>query len=66
MNSQRAPLLTVREVAELLGCIPETVRVMARRGEIPSKKLGTKANSRYRFDPEAIREYVALLPNGGK
>jgi len=34
------PLWTVRDVANYLSLTPETVRAMARRGELPALKIG--------------------------
>ena len=44
---------TVREVAELTGVHPETVRRLARAGWLPG---GYKFGSRWRFAREAIQE----------
>ncbi len=35
-----ATTLTVKEAAEILSCVPETVRRMCRRGELKFIKLG--------------------------
>ena len=48
-------LWTVEEVAEYLRLQPETVRVKARKGEIPAIKVGKRI---WRFD---IKEIVACL-----
>ena len=45
------PLWTVEEVAEYLRLEPNTVRAMARRGELPAIKLGR----RWRFHNSAIK-----------
>ena len=53
-NPARYPeeLWTVKEVAYYLRLKPETVRALARRGELPAVKIG-KA---WRFDRSAIYE----------
>ncbi len=56
----RPRLLTVHEVADQLGYHPETVREMARRGEIPALKLGGRT-SPYRFRQSQIDAHLALL-----
>ena len=48
-------LWTVDDVAAYLQLKPETVRVMARNGEIPSMKLGKRL---WRFDPERIEAWL--------
>ena len=48
-------LWTAEEVAEYLRLEPETVRVKARKGEIPAIKVGKRI---WRFD---IKEMVACL-----
>lgn len=51
--------LNVREVAETLGIAPETVRTMARRGEIPAFKMGSSSTSPYRFDAKDVELTIA-------
>jgi excisionase family DNA binding protein len=64
--SPRAPhpagprLLNVAQVAELLGLHPETIRHMARRGQLPALKLGGRT-SPYRFRESAIDAHLAAL-----
>jgi excisionase family DNA binding protein len=53
-----SPLWTVEEVALYLKLQPETVRSMARRGELPAIKLGKV----WRFRKNAIHE---MLKNMG-
>jgi excisionase family DNA binding protein len=53
-----SPLWTVEEVAEYLKLQPETIRSMARRGELPAIKLGKV----WRFRQTAIH---AMLVNMG-
>ena len=53
------PLLNVRDVAEMLGIHPETVREMARRKQIRAIKFGGRT-SPYRFRPAAVDEFIAM------
>ncbi len=52
-----SPLWTVEEVAGDLKLQPETVRSMARRGELPAIKLGKV----WRFQKTAIHEMLANM-----
>jgi len=52
-------LLRVNDVAEQLGIHPDTVREMARRGEIPAMKLGSGKTSPYRFRQSSIDAFLA-------
>lgn len=47
------PLLTPKEVAEFLRVSPATVRDLAKRGEIPSVRLGAL----FRFSRPALMRY---------
>ena len=49
------PLWTVEEVANYLRLTSETVRVMARRGELPSIKVGKRV---WRFKISEIKKWV--------
>ncbi len=49
------PLWTVEEVADYLKLQPETIRSMARRGELPALKIGKV----WRFQRQAINEMLA-------
>lgn len=51
------PLWTVIEVANYLRLGPETVRVMARRGELPSMKVGRRV---WRFKPSDVKNWLNL------
>lgn len=53
-------LLNVAQVAEMLQLHPETVRAMARRGDIPAIKLGGRT-SPYRFREAAIEAHLERL-----
>jgi excisionase family DNA binding protein len=50
-----APLWTVEDVAAYLQLQPETIRSMARRGELPGLKIGKV----WRFENSAIHEMLA-------
>lgn len=52
-----SPLWTVEEVAGYLKLQPETIRSMARRGELPAIKLGKV----WRFKQTAIHEMLANM-----
>jgi excisionase family DNA binding protein len=51
------PLWTVEDVARYLQLQPETIRSMARRGELPGLKIGKV----WRFQKYAIREMLINL-----
>ncbi len=51
------PLWTVDDVAGYLRLNPETIRVMARRGELPSIKVGKRV---WRFKVSEIRDWLGL------
>lgn len=59
-DSPSSRLLTVDQVAEMLGLHPETVREMARKGLLPALKLGGRT-SPYRFRPAALEAHLAAL-----
>jgi len=48
------PLWTVEDVADYLKLQPETIRSMARRGELPALKIGKV----WRFQRHAIHEML--------
>ncbi len=54
-TSPASPLWTVEEVADYLKLQPETIRCMARRGELPAIKIGKV----WRFRKQAIHEMVS-------
>ena len=49
------PLWTVEDVAVYLRLNPETVRVMARRGELPCVKVGRRV---WRFKISEVKEWL--------
>ena len=51
------PLWTVEDVATYLKLQPETIRSMARRGELPGLKIGKV----WRFQMYAIRQMLVQL-----
>jgi len=51
------PLWTVEDVADYLKLQPETIRAMARRGELPALKIGKV----WRFQRHAIHEMLINL-----
>jgi excisionase family DNA binding protein len=51
------PLWTVEDVATFLKLQPETIRSMARRGELPALKIGKV----WRFQKNAIHEMLVNL-----
>jgi excisionase family DNA binding protein len=51
------PLWTVEDVADYLKLQPETIRSMARRGELPALKIGKV----WRFQKHAIHEMLVNL-----
>jgi excisionase family DNA binding protein len=55
------PLLTAREVAELLGVSSETVLRWTRRGEVPAIKLPSGA---LRYRPDAIEAWLEERATG--
>jgi excisionase family DNA binding protein len=51
------PLWTVDDVADYLKLQPETIRSMARRGELPALKIGKV----WRFQRKAIHEMLVKM-----
>ncbi len=51
------PLWTVEDVADYLQLQPETIRSMARRGELPALKIGKV----WRFQQRAIHEMLVNM-----
>jgi len=51
------PLWTVEDVADYLKLQPETIRSMARRGELPALKIGKV----WRFQRKAIHEMLVNM-----
>ncbi len=56
-DSSNDPLWTVEDVAAYLKLQPETIRSMARRGELPALKIGKV----WRFQQHAIHEMLVNL-----
>jgi excisionase family DNA binding protein len=57
LGSSNNPLWTVEDVAAFLKLQPETIRSMARRGELPALKIGKV----WRFQQHAIHEMLVNL-----
>jgi excisionase family DNA binding protein len=57
VTDHTTPLWTVDDVASYLKLQPETIRSMARRGELPAIKLGKV----WRFQKTAIHEMLASM-----
>lgn len=51
-------IMTLRQAAEYLSISCEVLRRRARRGEVPSRKLGSQPNSPWRFIKEELEEFV--------
>ena len=51
------PLWTVEDVSEYLKLQPETIRCMARRGELPALKIGKV----WRFQRQAIHDMLSTM-----
>ncbi len=56
-RSYADPLWTVEDVADYLKLQPETIRSMARRGELPALKIGKV----WRFQKRAIHEMLVNM-----
>lgn len=54
-------LLTYDEVGKLLAVTGRTVFTLAKRGELPAVKIG----SRVRFDPADVRAFIDRRRTGG-
>lgn len=53
-NLSTEPLWTVEEVASYLRLSPTTVRAMARRGDLPGRKVGRV----WRFVPQVVKNFI--------
>ena len=56
------PLWTVSEVAGYLRLRPETIRLMARNGELPSIKVGKRV---WRFKIGEVKDWLKVSMEGG-
>ena len=64
MDEQRRQidrLLTIEEVADVLGLSPKTIRDWLRTGRLPGAKLGNV----WRIRPEALQEFIAKAEREG-
>jgi excisionase family DNA binding protein len=57
-------LLSVAEVAELLGCAPVTVRRWISEGHLPAHKVGPGVRGLVRVDRSAIDELIGARDAG--
>lgn len=53
-------LITADEVALMIGRTPNTVRRMARRGDLPCRRIGQRVH----FVPAEIEQWLTELPTG--
>jgi excisionase family DNA binding protein len=53
--SESQPLWTVKDTAEYLRLKPETVRMMARKGDLPAIKVGKRV---WRFRPGDVENWL--------
>jgi excisionase family DNA binding protein len=60
ISSQASPLWTVEDLSGYLKLQPETIRSMARRGELPAIKLGKV----WRFEKTAIDDLLVSHGEG--
>jgi excisionase family DNA binding protein len=58
-------LLRYRDVAEIIGVAPQTVREWVSTGKIPHIKLGTGRTASVRFDIEELQEWLKRWRKGG-
>jgi excisionase family DNA binding protein len=65
-NAQLRPLLTVRQVAELLHVSPSTVRRRIEHGEIPAVRLGIGPQAPVRVDAAELEDWLFSLPPDGE
>ena len=56
-TEETVPLWDVKDVARYLKYDPSTVRAMARRGDIPSFKVGRE----WRFEPKDVKAFLNTL-----
>lgn len=55
---QKAPLMTIDEVAAQLGIHPKTMVIYARRGDIASYRIGLGRTSPYKFSQEQVDAFL--------
>jgi excisionase family DNA binding protein len=61
MTTTRLRLITADDVSAMTGFTANTIRRMARRGDIPCRRLG----QRVRFVPDEVEQWLTGLPAGG-
>ena len=59
MRRQEGPWLSVSAAARALGVSPSTLRLWASEGRVPHVRT---AGGHRRFDPEALRQWLARQP----
>jgi excisionase family DNA binding protein len=57
VSSESQPLWTVKDTAEYLRLKPNTVRMMARNGDLPAIKVGKRL---WRFRIKEVKEWLNL------
>ena len=55
-------ILNAEEVAELLGYSIHTVRLLAREGKLPARKIGRE----WRFSRDALLKWIEVAPSQQK
>ncbi len=58
MNNPIPQLLTVSQVADVLGCSPGNVYALLERGELPFIQTGVSKG--YRISPEDLSEFIRM------
>lgn len=51
-------MLTVQQAAEVLQCVPETVKRALRSGRLKGCKLGTTANCSWRIERDVLKRFA--------
>lgn len=49
---------TIKEMSELIGITTKTLRKLIREAGFPSINIGAGSRVRYRFDLEAVKEFL--------
>lgn len=59
VKGDRMKFININEASEILGMHPQTVRKLAKAGEIPCKRPGLgKKQPQYKFIPEKLYEWM--------
>jgi excisionase family DNA binding protein len=51
-------ILKLKEAAAMLNCHYKTLEALARNGEVPAFKIGTKRGSPWRFEENSLADWV--------